>query len=486
MDIRVHRVDDFDTNALGAAVKVLEERSESGVSPGLSYSLFDAAGIIAAGGYGDSGNHTVPGADTAFRIASCTKSFTAATALILRDRGLIDFDAPVTAYLRWLVGLQLPSPTSSVPTVRQLLSMSGGLSLDDAWADRQESKTSAELQNDANRGVKFESEPGSRFAYSNLGYAFLGQVIETVTQERYHEIVHDLLIRPLQLTSTGFSSEVNAIGGVATGYQWTLGSWSPVPFTEPGAFSAIGGLFSTARDLTRWAGWLAESHRHFGGTHDDVLSQASRREMQHVVQAIPVRAGAKRSASVDGYGFGLRTEYFEGRGWIASHSGGYPGFSSHMRWHSATGRGVVLLENATYVESSVPASAALDMLLDDVVESAVTPWAETLRAERLATSLIEAWDEERASALFAENVSLDESLAQRANHIGRAVEAVGGLARPVHPLQGSSNTPAHRSWVLAGHQGSLVCTVRLAPVFPFAVQSFEVRVAGVGSGERGL
>ena len=59
-----------------------------------------------------------------------------------------------------------------------------------------------------------------------------------------------------------------------------------------------------------------------------------------------------RPPSMHGYGYGLVVEHHPRFGPIVSHSGGYPGFSAHMRWHAASGLGVVALENATYAKVS--------------------------------------------------------------------------------------------------------------------------------------
>ena len=61
-----------------------------------------------------------------------------------------------------------------------------------------------------------------------------------------------------------------------------------------------------------------------------------------------------------GYGFGLFVEEHPVRGRITSHSGGYPGFGSHMRWHPGTGIGVIVLANSTYAAASTLAAGLLD------------------------------------------------------------------------------------------------------------------------------
>src|SRR4051795_1723795 len=106
--------------------RIFAERHASGAAPRLAWGVLAGGELV--------GGEDV---DTAYRIASCTKSFTAAALLLLRDRGVLSLDAPITDFVPQAV-LRLPSADSPVPSVRMLMSMSGGLPTDDPWADRQE------------------------------------------------------------------------------------------------------------------------------------------------------------------------------------------------------------------------------------------------------------------------------------------------------------------------------------------------------------
>ncbi|HSN07291.1 MAG TPA: serine hydrolase domain-containing protein, partial [Candidatus Angelobacter sp.] len=82
-------------------------RAEQGV-PAVAYGLVKDGELVHAAGFGEVavGTGRVPGPDDVFRIASMTKSFTASTVLLLRDRGLLRLDDPVSAYLPWAEGLR--------------------------------------------------------------------------------------------------------------------------------------------------------------------------------------------------------------------------------------------------------------------------------------------------------------------------------------------------------------------------------------------
>ena len=500
-----HLLDSVD--ALFAA-RTLQRTAPSGV-----WGVFGPDGPLHAGGHGSVAAR-VPDEHTAYRIASCTKSFTAAALLALRDEGALALDDPITRFLPGFAAVPLPSADAPMPTVRMLLTMSAGLPTDDPWGDRQESITNEQLDRLIADGLSFDSIPGTTFAYSNLGYALLGRVIEEASGRAYRDVVRERFLEPLGLTGTGFDVSIGGsddVSGVAIGNRFLEGAWHELPFTGPGAFSPIGGLFSTVVDLSRWAVWLAEAMLPEGvsggaAAHGPVdsepvasetlafgaldsateprstpLSRASRREMHQLQRYAP-----GFSALPAGYGFGLVVEQHPRFGTVVSHSGGYPGFSAHMRWMPSRAMGVVAFENATYSRVSAAATAALDLLADSTPEVLSLDdrlWPETRAAQRAVSALIHDWSDAAAARLFAENVPLDEPYENRRAAIARAIAAVDGLL-PLTPevqqatagiIRESSSTPSHLVWRLPGNRGALRVEIRLTPRKPPLVQTFSVR-----------
>jgi CubicO group peptidase (beta-lactamase class C family) len=449
------------------------ERHAQGKAPSTVYGVIAGGRVVESRGFGDTDGHgTPPTADTAYRLASITKSFTAATLLHLRDAGVLSLDAPITDFVPALAGLRLPRPDAPVPTLRMLATMSSGLPNDDPWADRQEALTDDEFDAVLRGGVRFAWLPGTEFEYSNLGYALLGRAIQAASGRRYHDLVAEALLAPLGLTSTGFTSDVAAPGGVAVGFEQIEGEWRPMPFSGPGAFSPIGGLFSTVTDLGRWVQYFLDAHC---GETAGPLSAASRREMQQGHRVIPPRTQhAMASEDSAGYGFGLVVAHDPDRGTVVSHSGGYPGFSSHMRWHPASGVGIVAFENATYAGVSRPATAAMHALLDSLdVPPAWEPWPETLIAQRTVDDLLRRWDDEVAAGLFSDNVGLDEPFERRRAKLDEALARVGALG-PIDDERG--NGPDDRTWRIHGELADLRCEITMNPLDPPRVQTLEIQV----------
>lgn len=202
-------------DSLAARVDALAaDRAAAGTAPALAVGVFTGGKLRATvlrGGIDGAGRP--PRADTAFRIASCTKSFTAAAVLILRDRGLLDLDSEVSAHLPYL---RLIGPGEDMPnaplTLRMLLTMCGGLPTDDPWADRQEAMSGTDFEALLGAGVRLVRTPGTAYEYSNLGYAMLGAVITAAAGRGYTEVVREELLEPLGLWSTGFDAGVRAAG----------------------------------------------------------------------------------------------------------------------------------------------------------------------------------------------------------------------------------------------------------------------------------
>lgn len=452
-------------------------RVTEGHAPGCFYSVFDGCGPLFEGGFGHATlGGPAPDRQTRFRIASCTKSFTIAALLTLRDAGRVQLDAPVSDLVPELRG-RLPSGTPAVPTLRMLMSMAGGLPTDDPWADRQESLPGAAFLDLVGKGVRFSTIPGTRFEYSNLGYALLGQVIERVSGRAFPDFVAETLLRPLGLEMTTFDYRTVAPDRMATGYRPRDGDWVALPLSGPGAFSSIGGVISTGADLTRWAAWLCEAFR------DDLaergpLSAASRREMQAAY--CPMKPEPDEDLLFKGYGFGLVAQSDIRHGLCVHHSGGYPGFSSHMRWNPAAGIGMVGFENATYSGAWKPVSAALKRLLDRVASGSAPPAPppDVAALGGKVAALIADWDEALAAELCLENVALDRPFAERAAELGRLRARVGppdpALAE-VRPADG--RLFGQFEVRVPCRTGMIIGDVALGPLEPARIQTLTFRVS---------
>ena len=413
--------------------------------PGVAYGIVAGGTLAHEGGAGQRWvGGPPPDAGTVFRIASMTKSFTASAVLALRDAGLLRLDDPVTDFVPELRGQGGVTEDSPAISLRHLLTMTAGFPTDDPWGDRQQGTPLPEFAALLARGVRSAWAPGTRFEYSNLGYALLGRVISATAQADYPDFVRARLLSPLGMTRTGFEAGEFDPAGLARGYARGPDGWTELTPDPSGAFAPMGGVFSCVRDLARWVDGFAAAFPPGGerGGDPHPLYPATRREMQQpavtMPRAQPRFPGDPAAGSQNGYGFGLFTEETSAWGRLVYHSGGYPGFGSHMRWHPDTGLGVVVLANSTYAGASVLAARLMDEVLraaaaEDRAGPVVSgpapapggPWPETLRAQEAVTQLLIRWDDGVAEELFAENVALDEPLDRRRAKIARMWERLG-------------------------------------------------------------
>ncbi|GAA2752642.1 serine hydrolase domain-containing protein [Amnibacterium kyonggiense] len=459
----------YRVDRLPLAVPAMEElaatRVREGKAPATAWAVFGPEGVVAAGAESDPAVGPVPDAGTAFRVASCTKSFTAATLLTFVAEGALSLETPLTDVLDASV-----LGASRAPTLGELAAMAGGIPIDDPWADRQESMTTADFDALVADGVRLVSEPGTRYEYSSFAYAILGRVLERIGGRPYPRLVHERIIDPLGLAGLGYDRGVDAT--IAPGYARVEGRWVEQPWAEPGAFSALGGIIATPTALATWAGWLAAAWRDDG---DAVLAADLRRAMQEPRTPVPGPAPTH-------YGLGLVVEEHERHGRVISHSGGYPGYGAHMRWHPASGIGVVVLENARYSGATLPATRALQVLLDGALDPEAEPvlWPETAAARDVVEGLLRSWDDGAVAAIAADNVELDETSALRRAHAERLRDRVALASdAPVLPLSDAgarSDSPAHLAWTVRGARGAIRCEIRMTPVREPKLQTLALQL----------
>ena len=268
-----------------------------------------------------------------FRVASHSKSFTAAGVMRLREQGKLGLDDPVGRYV--------PGLHSKVAkaTIAQLLSHSAGIIRDGTdsgqWLDRRPFASEAEL-----RAALAENPviaANTRFKYSNHAYGLAGLVIEAVTGEPYADWIKRAIVDPAGLAETAPDIGAAGPGPIARGHsgKWPAGRRFAIPGDNPtGALAAATGFVSTAADLASFFAQLDPAARH------SVLSVAGRREMIRRQWRDPSE-GAERY-----YGLGIRSGTTHGWDWFG-HSGGFQGFITRTAMLPQQGLCVTVLTNAS-------------------------------------------------------------------------------------------------------------------------------------------
>jgi CubicO group peptidase (beta-lactamase class C family) len=196
---------------------------------------------------------------TVFQAGSISKTVAAATVLALADRGLLDLDTPVSAYLRsWRLPTDWPDPDAV--TLRHLLSHTAGIDTSGylGWPAGRPMPSTAQSLSGADTGAPVrQSKPIGEYSYSGGGYTIVQQAVEDVTGEPFADVVRREVLVPLGMSSSGYGCTQSAVPSPvdATGH---LDDGKPAPRYRY-AESAAAGFCTTADDLAKLAGWLGSS-----------------------------------------------------------------------------------------------------------------------------------------------------------------------------------------------------------------------------------
>ena len=448
--------------------------------PGLAYGVVVDGRVAHVGTLGvrDAATRAPVTRASVFRIASMTKSFAAAAVLQLRDAGALALDDPAERYVPELAALRYPTSDAPKITVRHLLTHGAGFPEDNPWGDQQLAITDDAMGALMTRGIPFSTAPGTAYEYSNFGFAILGRIVARVSGMSFADYLTARVLVPLGMHHTTLEAAAVSADRLALGYRVEDDRWRLEPALPDGAFGPMGGLLTSIDDLSTWVAFLADAFPARDGADSPVLSRASRREMQQLQRysGATVTHGTDGAAamSAGGYGYGLRVSQTCAFRHVVAHSGGLPGYGSQMRWLPDVGVGLVAMGNRTYTGWNAPFDAMLARLAETGALAPRTPTPAPVLRQRQAevTALVQAWDDDLAARLAADNLALDESFDRRRAALERLTTEAGGQCRadgdlvPENALRGS--------WRMRCATGDLKVTITLAPDPEARVQHLSV------------
>jgi len=413
-------------------------------------------------------------ADTAFRIASMSKQFTALATLRLRDAGRLSLDAPAEKYIPELRQLRYPTTDSPKITVRDLLSHAAGFVTDDPWGDRQLAMSEGDFSRLVAGGVPFSRAPGMAYEYSNFGFALVGRIVSNTSHSNYSRYITESFLRPLDMQHTVWDIAAVPAAQRAIGYRWESETWFEEPALGPGAFGAMGGLITTANDYAHYVGWLLSAWPPRDGAEDSMLKRASVREITRPANYAVVRpaddpSGCPRAAS---YGYGVAPYSDCVLGFHFAHSGGLPGYGSNVLFLPYRGVGVFAFTNRTYAPASRAVREAANLLAQSgAFPERAEPLSPALRdMARVVERIYESGDVLTAREALAPNLLLDHSAATRNPQIAELRKKLGGC-RLANAQQ--SDTAMSATVALACDRGMLKAKIVLAPTAPATLQTLE-------------
>jgi CubicO group peptidase (beta-lactamase class C family) len=313
---------------------IRQEMARHGVQ-GLSIALVDDQRVVWAEGFGqaDVANKVPATADTIYRIGSISKTFTATAIMRLAERGKVDLDRPVTAYVPEF-SIRNRFAGSRPMTLRALLAHHSGLPSDvlrGMWVDR---PVSLAQHVAALRDESLASPPQTLYKYSNIGFSLLGRVIENVEHEEFSRVMQQTLLVPLGMSGSSFQLTPEIERRYARGYRHGQEAARLSLRDTP-----AGGMLSSVNDMSRWLRFIFA-----GGS-----AQGTQIIRPETLQAM-------FTPQFDGLtlDFGHKT----GIAWMLSglsvaggqpvvwHNGGYPPYQAHLSLLPEQKLGVVILTNS--------------------------------------------------------------------------------------------------------------------------------------------
>ena len=302
--------------------------------PGVAIALIHRDGPIWSGGIGvrDRDTRAPMESNTVFRVGSLSKSIIALAVMRLVDQGKLDVDRP----LRELLPGAFDNPWEQVApvTLAQCLEHTAGfddIRFNEIFTDDERLAVRDTLRlNPRSRIVRWR--PGTRHAYSNVGYTLAARAIEVVTGEAFDDYVRREILVPLGIADADFARTSTLATRLATGY---LDDRTPAPF-HVFAHRPSGGFLASADDLAKLVHfWISR-----GEGYPPIVSPAGLARIE--------RSGTLPYPRLDNdYGFANYGDVGHpvfSRG----HDGGMPGFHSSFRYFPDLGVGYVMLLNANY------------------------------------------------------------------------------------------------------------------------------------------
>jgi CubicO group peptidase (beta-lactamase class C family) len=254
------RIDDLDLKATVAQVL------DRWPCAGLAVAMIADGGLVWFHGHGlaDVAAKMPISEETVFRIGSITKTFTAIAVMQLWEQGLVDLDAPANDYLRSFRLVPMRSELRPA-TVRHLLTHTAGVGYWRRLSDllrpgvgsgvRAGRSGTPALADYYRRGLPVEVEPGTKWVYSNHGFAALGQIVEDVSGQPLDRYLRDRIFDLLGMEHTDLIRSERVRPYLATGYVLRSRGLKPVADREvptPGG----GGMYSSTTDIARFVAAL--------------------------------------------------------------------------------------------------------------------------------------------------------------------------------------------------------------------------------------
>ena len=278
--------------------------------------------------------------DTVYRIGSITKMFTAVMLEQLADAEKVHLSDPVEKYFPQVNTVQGRFPGAPPITLIQLATHTSGLGREPDDADTYVKGPVADWEKTliaALPHLHYIYEPGTRYSYSNIGYATLGAALSHAAGQTYLEYLPQHIFEPLGMTHSALELNPAILPHLSKGYQMEKnGLDSDTPLREHqgrGYKVPNGAIYTTVGDLARFSSFL------MGEGPSTVLKTAS---LEHYLNQVIVPSNSQLE---EGYGLGFqvsRRDHYIAFG----HDGAVAGYQAALELNREARIGVIVLANA--------------------------------------------------------------------------------------------------------------------------------------------
>ncbi|MFO8236244.1 MAG: serine hydrolase domain-containing protein [Bacteroidales bacterium] len=238
------------TQQIASIETIIKEEMIEANMPGSAFGIINQNKVVYEKPFGIANSLTgIPLTDSSiFQIASVTKIFTSLALLTELKKANINVNEPIGDLIKGL------SARLSKLTYHQLLTHTSGM-VDFIPSPKEYSLDTYTFFKNSGDSLLF-TEPGIVFSYSNIGYVLAGLALERISNKPYPQAIQDIIIGPLRLQNTTFDLYKVACRSFSSGHYFNhnLNMMSPyLSHLESPLVQAAGGLFSTIKDLERFA-----------------------------------------------------------------------------------------------------------------------------------------------------------------------------------------------------------------------------------------
>ena len=302
---------------------------------------------------------------TNFRLASCSKQFTATSIMLLVHDAKMRYEDTLTdvfpdfpAYGRAITIRNLLNHTSGLPDYEDLMAAAEKRKGASMWTPTHQIQD-AEVLNLLKHETAGKFAPGSQWRYSISGYVVLGLIVAKISGKSFREFLRGRIFTPLKMSQTvAYQEGQNAVANRAYGHSKDTNAWKETDQSPTSATLGDGGIYSSLTDLAKW---------------DEALAQhtlLSEKEMQPALTPVqlsgtqpkwPVNSDRPEGTPVS-YGFGWFLDPYRNhaRMW---HYGDTVGFNTYIQRFPADRLTIVILCNRTDLDPESLAAKVADLFL---------------------------------------------------------------------------------------------------------------------------